>query len=127
MKISILRPPTMSRSSPRASLNSPSASSSAHGPSASPSTKSRSSNAPTATPRGPVPLALETSYHKRLRSLLLEHRKLRKEWNELVLRGILGRCKSVVEAWIEVEYVPPAPCASVRATEDPAHCVVGMA
>ena len=59
--------------------------------------------APPPLPRGPTPSALETSFHKRLRSILLEHKKLRKEWNELVLRGVLGRCKGVIDCWVEVE------------------------
>lgn len=105
--------------SPRASLNSPSPVPTPKSPSPGPSagkprpnananaspTPRRTSATPAAppVPRGPTPSALETSYHKRLRSILLEHKKLRKEWNELVLRGVLGRCKGVIDCWVEVE------------------------
>ncbi|GAA5843749.1 hypothetical protein JCM9279_000132 [Rhodotorula babjevae] len=53
--------------------------------------------------RGPIPLAAETTYHSRTRQLLLEHRKLRRQWNELVIRGLVGRTKAALELWVDVE------------------------
>lgn len=53
--------------------------------------------------RGPTPASAETSYHKRLRSLLVEHRRLRAEWNQLVMRGLVGRVRASIELWVEIE------------------------
>ncbi|GAA6047638.1 hypothetical protein JCM3770_001602 [Rhodotorula araucariae] len=67
-------------------------------------------NNPTAAPgqsdkpgRGPTPLDAETTYHTRLRQILTEHRKLRRQWNELVIRGLVGRTKAALELWVDVE------------------------
>jgi len=54
-------------------------------------------------PRGPTPSHAETSYHKRLRSLLLDHKKLRAEWAQLVLRGLVGRVRATLELWTDIE------------------------
>lgn len=56
-------------------------------------------------PRGPLPTTSETSYHKRLRALLLDHKRCRKEWNELVIRGCLSRTRAALELWTDIEYV----------------------
>lgn len=55
--------------------------------------------------RGPLPSSQETSYHKRLRTMLIEHKRLRKDWNELILRGVINRTRSVLELINEVESV----------------------
>lgn len=69
-------------------------------------------NTPTAAPglpdkpqRGPTPLAQETTYHSRTRQLLVEHRKLRRQFTELVIRGLVGRTKAALELWVDVECV----------------------
>lgn len=69
----------------------------------SPSPSRRST--PTSTPiaRGPLLPSSETSFHKRLRTILQEHKRLRREWNELVLRGCLARSRAALELWTEVE------------------------
>ncbi|BGP45876.1 hypothetical protein JCM10450v2_001711 [Rhodotorula kratochvilovae] len=54
--------------------------------------------------RGPTPLSAETTYHTRLRQILTEHRKLRRQWNELVIRGLVGRTKAALELWVDVEF-----------------------
>lgn len=71
----------------------------------SPSPSSRRSHSTPSTPivRGPLLSSLETSYHKRLRTILQDHKKLRREWNELVLRGCLARSRAVLELWTDVE------------------------
>ena len=56
--------------------------------------------------RGPLALSAETSYHKRLRGLLLDHKRYRKEWQELVMRGCVQRLRAVTELWVEIESVP---------------------
>ncbi|GAA5984667.1 hypothetical protein JCM11641_004554 [Rhodosporidiobolus odoratus] len=53
--------------------------------------------------RGPLAFEQETSYHQRLRSLLGEHKKARKQWNELVIRGLVGRVRAALELWTDVE------------------------
>ncbi|KAL8280933.1 hypothetical protein RQP46_006612 [Phenoliferia psychrophenolica] len=70
-----------------------------------PSRKSTSASAapPSPAPRGPTPPTAETAYHKRLRAILLEHKRFRKEWNELVIRGCLARTRAAIEIWADVE------------------------
>ncbi|GAA6006413.1 uncharacterized protein JCM10292_002681 [Rhodotorula paludigena] len=55
--------------------------------------------------RGPTPQSAETTYHTRIRQLLVEHRKLRRQWNELVIRGLVGRTRAVLDLWGDVELV----------------------
>lgn len=62
--------------------------------------------APEKPGRGPLPASAETTYHQRLRGLLVEHRKARRAWSELVIRGLVGRTKAVLELWVDVECVP---------------------
>ncbi|GAA5868894.1 hypothetical protein JCM3774_006784 [Rhodotorula dairenensis] len=59
--------------------------------------------APEKPPRGPLPSSAETTYHQRLRQILLDHRKARRAWNELVIRGLIGRTRAVLELWVDVE------------------------
>ncbi|SCZ97742.1 BZ3500_MvSof-1268-A1-R1_Chr4-3g07421 [Microbotryum saponariae] len=77
-----------------------------YGPSSSSTPVRRATHASSAvatSTRGPVPLSSETSYHKRTRTILLDHRRLRREWNELVLRGLVGRIRSAIELYSEVQ------------------------
>ncbi|SCV69056.1 BQ2448_2076 [Microbotryum intermedium] len=77
-----------------------------YGPSSSstPLRRTTHANSAATTPtRGPVPLSSETSYHKRTRTILLDHRRLRREWNELVWRGLVGRIRSAIELYSEVQ------------------------
>ncbi|KAM0792099.1 hypothetical protein ACM66B_004803 [Microbotryomycetes sp. NB124-2] len=53
--------------------------------------------------RGPTPLTQETSFHKRTRALVVEHRRLRREYNELVVRGLVQRTRTSIELWQELE------------------------
>ena len=55
------------------------------------------------TPRGPLPYSQETSYHKRLRVILLEHKKCRRDWQELIIRGCVQRTRQVLELISQVE------------------------
>ncbi|BGP29883.1 hypothetical protein JCM10296v2_001632 [Rhodotorula toruloides] len=59
--------------------------------------------APEKPGRGPLPASAETTCHQRLRGLLVEHRKARRAWSELVIRGLVGRTKAVLELWVDVE------------------------
>lgn len=61
--------------------------------------------APEKPARGPLPASAETTYHQRLRQILVDHRKARKAWNELVIRGLIGRTRAVLELWVDVECV----------------------
>lgn len=46
-----------------------------------------------------------------MRAILLDHKRCRKEWNELVIRGCLARTRAALEIWVEVECVlSQAPC-----------------
>lgn len=63
--------------------------------------------APVKPARGPLPASAETTYHQRLRQILVDHRKARRAWNELVIRGLIGRTRAVLELWVDVECVPP--------------------
>lgn len=67
------------------------------------STPTAGSAATTTPTRGPLPTSQETSYHKRLRLILLEHKRARRDWNELVIRGAVHRTRSVLELIHEVE------------------------
>ncbi|KDE08087.1 hypothetical protein MVLG_01786 [Microbotryum lychnidis-dioicae p1A1 Lamole] len=87
------------------------------------------SSAVTTPTRGPVPLSSETSYHKRTRTILLDHRRLRREWNELVLRGLVGRIRSAIELYSEVQSalkvfdaatIPAAAAEAFSSTSSPA-------
>ncbi|KAK4048809.1 hypothetical protein OIV83_004575 [Microbotryomycetes sp. JL201] len=75
----------------------------------SPSTPTRPSKQPasaTNTPaidRGPTPTQSETSFHKRTRGLIVEHRRLRREFAELSVRGLIARTRATVELWQELE------------------------
>ncbi|GAA5822651.1 hypothetical protein JCM11251_004330 [Rhodosporidiobolus azoricus] len=53
--------------------------------------------------RGPLPVEQETSYHQRLKQLLTEHKKARRQWNELVIRGLVGRVRAALDLWYDVE------------------------
>ncbi|GAA6006334.1 hypothetical protein JCM10207_000608 [Rhodosporidiobolus poonsookiae] len=53
--------------------------------------------------RGPVGLDQETAYHQRLRQLLLEHKKARAQWSQLVVRGLVGRVRGAMDIWTDVE------------------------
>ena len=99
--------------SPSSNTNSPSRRTTASGPPPSSPARLNSPAPATAAPglpakpeRGPTPLAAETTYHSRTRQLLVEHRKLRRQWNELVIRGLVGRTKAALELWVDVECVP---------------------
>ncbi|ORY75391.1 hypothetical protein BCR35DRAFT_353684 [Leucosporidium creatinivorum] len=70
---------------------------------ATPPRRSASTSLASPAPRGPLPSTSETSYHKRLRSILLDHKKCRKEWNELVIRGCLARTRAAIELWSDIE------------------------
>ncbi|GAA5978270.1 hypothetical protein JCM10908_004293 [Rhodotorula pacifica] len=59
--------------------------------------------APEKPTRGPLPPSAETTYHQRLRQILVDHRKARRAWNELVIRGLIGRTRAVLELWVDVE------------------------
>ncbi|GAA5922569.1 hypothetical protein JCM3775_005775 [Rhodotorula graminis] len=97
--------------SPSSNTNSPSrrTASTTPGPAGSPA-RLNSPGPATAAPglpakpeRGPTPLTAETTYHSRTRQLLVEHRKLRRQWNELIIRGLVGRTKAALELWVDVE------------------------
>ncbi|GAA5916178.1 hypothetical protein JCM6882_005408 [Rhodosporidiobolus microsporus] len=53
--------------------------------------------------RGPLPVEQETSYHQRLKQLLAEHKKARRQWSELVIRGLVGRVRAALDLWYDVE------------------------
>ncbi|GAA5890910.1 hypothetical protein JCM5296_001222 [Sporobolomyces johnsonii] len=53
--------------------------------------------------RGPLPPSAETTYHQRLRAILTDHKKARRQWNELVIRGLVGRVRAAIELWVDVE------------------------
>ncbi|GAA5910972.1 uncharacterized protein JCM6883_000665 [Sporobolomyces salmoneus] len=59
--------------------------------------------APDRPTRGPLPASAETTYHQRLRGILLDCKKLRRQWNELVIRGLVGRVRAAIELWVDVE------------------------
>lgn len=59
--------------------------------------------APEKPTRGPLPPSAETTYHQRLRQILVDHRKARRAWIELVIRGLIGRTRAVLELWVDVE------------------------
>lgn len=96
----------MARTTPRkgADLNSPTPPSPTS-PTPTHPKRTTAASASSPVPRGPLPPSSETSYHKRLRGLLLEHKRCRKEWTELVLRGCLARTRAAIEIWAEVECV----------------------
>ncbi|KAI5479317.1 hypothetical protein MNV49_003835 [Pseudohyphozyma bogoriensis] len=89
-----------SKTTPRRNINSTPASPSTPSPS-----PRRAATATTSAvkERGPLPASAETSYHKRLRSTLVEHKRCRKEWNELVIRGLLQKSRAAIELWTDVE------------------------
>lgn len=88
-------------------------------PSPSPSTPRRNPSSSTSSPRaaislsqaqapdkpvrGPLPASAETTYHQRLRGILVDCKKLRRQWNELVIRGLVGRVRAAIELWVDVE------------------------
>ncbi|GAA5842850.1 hypothetical protein JCM5353_003714 [Sporobolomyces roseus] len=88
-------------------------------PSPSPSTPRRNPSSSTSSPRaaislsqaqapdkpvrGPLPASAETTYHQRLRGILVDCKKLRRRWNELVIRGLVGRVRAAIELWVDVE------------------------
>ncbi|GAA5875473.1 hypothetical protein JCM1840_005982 [Sporobolomyces johnsonii] len=53
--------------------------------------------------RGPLPPSAETTYHQRLKAILADHKKARRQWNELVIRGLVGRVRAAIELWVDVE------------------------
>ncbi|GAA6060141.1 hypothetical protein JCM10212_001438 [Sporobolomyces blumeae] len=53
--------------------------------------------------RGPLPSSAETTYHQRLRAILVDLKKLRRTWNELVIRGLVGRVRAAIELWVDIE------------------------
>ncbi|BGP13711.1 hypothetical protein JCM10213v2_001646 [Rhodosporidiobolus nylandii] len=55
--------------------------------------------------RGPLSEDKETQYHQRLKALLTEHKKARRQWTELVIRGLVGRARAALELWTDVELV----------------------
>ncbi|GAA5877492.1 hypothetical protein JCM16303_003353 [Sporobolomyces ruberrimus] len=59
--------------------------------------------APPKPTRGPLPAEAETTYHQRLRGILIDCKKLRRQWNELVIRGLVGRVRAAIELWVDVE------------------------
>ncbi|GAA5932748.1 uncharacterized protein JCM15063_002192 [Sporobolomyces koalae] len=59
--------------------------------------------APDKPTRGPLPATAETTYHQRLRAILVDCKKLRRQWNELVIRGLVGRVRAAIELWVDVE------------------------
>lgn len=65
--------------------------------------------APPKPTRGPLPAEAETTYHQRLRGILIDCKKLRRQWNELVIRGLVGRVRAAIELWVDVEYAKPFP------------------
>ena len=36
---------------------------------------------------------------------MLDHKRCRREWNELVIRGCLSRTRAAIELWTDIEYV----------------------
>ncbi|GAA5874232.1 hypothetical protein JCM8547_007799 [Rhodosporidiobolus lusitaniae] len=53
--------------------------------------------------RGPLSAEQETQYHVRLRALLVEHKKARRSWSELVIRGLVGRVRAAFDLWTDIE------------------------
>lgn len=95
-------PKTTPRNRGGGDLNGPASPSS---PSSPTPTSRRASAVASPVPRGPLQPSAETSYHKRLRSILQEHKRCRKEWNELVLRGCMARARAAIELWTDIECV----------------------
>jgi hypothetical protein len=95
---------TMAKTTPRQQrdLNNPS---SPNSPTLSPTPRRTSSILTSPPSRGPLVASAETSYHKRLRAILLDHKRCRREWNELVIRGCLSRTRAAIELWTDIEYV----------------------
>ncbi|GAA6029416.1 hypothetical protein JCM8097_003667 [Rhodosporidiobolus ruineniae] len=53
--------------------------------------------------RGPLSADQETTYHQRLRQLLVEHKKARRQWTELVIRGLVMRVRAAIDLSNDVE------------------------
>jgi hypothetical protein len=86
---------TKSMSSRLASFRGPST------PNASPVSKPKQPNSPSSPSRGPV----ESPYHRKLRSALLELRSCARTWDDLVLHDGLKAARTLVDARTELEYV----------------------
>ncbi|GAA6013168.1 hypothetical protein JCM11491_005203 [Sporobolomyces phaffii] len=92
-------PPSPSPSTPRRTQ--PSSSSGTNSPRTAISLSQ--AQAPDKPVRGPLPASAETTYHQRLRGILIDCKKLRRQWNELVIRGLVGRVRAAIELWVDVE------------------------
>ncbi|GAA5989935.1 hypothetical protein JCM5350_004970 [Sporobolomyces pararoseus] len=92
-------PASPSPSTPR--RNQPTASSATNSPRTAISLSQ--AQAPDKPTRGPLPASAETTYHQRLRGILVDCKKLRRQWNELVIRGLVGRVRAAIELWVDVE------------------------
>ncbi|GAA5830152.1 hypothetical protein JCM3766R1_002800 [Sporobolomyces carnicolor] len=93
-------PPSPSPSTPR---RNPTASSASGTNSPRTAISLSQAQAPDKPTRGPLPASAETTYHQRLRGILLDCKKLRRQWNELVIRGLVGRVRAAIELWVDVE------------------------